>query len=140
MTLEEAIKHCEEVAEELGMKADFETDNQTYAMSESERTEFKECAKDHRRLAEWLKELKAVHDAQGVLDTNAGDTISRANVIDTEGLDEQIRCEMCRNPMHTSRGCDGNCKYDVNLYKKIMQILGERIRPLPKPYKEEKND
>lgn len=62
MTLEEAIKHCEEVAEELDMKADFETDNQTYAMSESERTELKECAKDHRQLAEWLKELKAVHD------------------------------------------------------------------------------
>ena len=62
MTLESAIKHCEEVAEELDMKADFETDNQTYAMSESERTEFKECVKDHRQLAEWLKELKAVHD------------------------------------------------------------------------------
>lgn len=62
MTLEEAIERCEEVAEELDMKADFETDNQTYAMSESERTELKECAKDHRQLAEWLKELKAVHD------------------------------------------------------------------------------
>ena len=58
MTLEEAIKRCEEKAEELGMKADFETDNQRYAMSESERTELKERAKDHRQLAEWLKELK----------------------------------------------------------------------------------
>ena len=76
MTLEEAIKHCEEVAEELGMKADFETDNQTYAMSESERTEFKECAKDHRQLAEWLKELKKRRE-QDVPDTNVGDTISR---------------------------------------------------------------
>ena len=52
-------------------------------------------------------------------------------VIDTEGLDEQIRCEMCRNPMHTDRGCDGNCKYDEKLYEKIMQILDERIKPLP---------
>ena len=53
------------------------------------------------------------------------------NLIDTEGLDEQLRCEMCRNPMHTDRGCDGNCKYDEKLYERIMQILGERIKPLP---------
>lgn len=59
------------------------------------------------------------------------DTISRKAVIDTEGLEEEIRCEMCKNPMHTDRGCDGNCKYDEKLYEKIMQILNERIKPLP---------
>ena len=59
------------------------------------------------------------------------DLISRQAVIDTEGLDAQIRCEMCKNPMHTDRGCDGNCKYDEKLYERIMQILGERIKPLP---------
>lgn len=58
MTLEEAIKHCEEVAEELDMKAGFETDNERYAMSESERKQCKECANEHRQLAEWLRELK----------------------------------------------------------------------------------
>lgn len=25
-------------------------------------------------------------------------------IIDTNGLDEEIRCEMCKNPMHTDRG------------------------------------
>lgn len=57
--------------------------------------------------------------------------INRQKVIDTEGLDAQIRCEMCRNPMHTDRGCDGNCKYDEKLYERIMQILGERIKSSP---------
>ena len=57
--------------------------------------------------------------------------IDRQMAIDTEGLDAQIRCEMCRNPMHTDRGCDGNCKYDEKLYERIMQILDERIKPLP---------
>ena len=38
MTLEEAIKHCEEIASSC--------DN-------------KECALDHAQLAEWLKELKS---------------------------------------------------------------------------------
>ena len=57
--------------------------------------------------------------------------INRQKVIDTEGLDEQIRCEMCRNPMHTDRGCDGNCKYDEKLYERIIQILDKRIKPSP---------
>ena len=68
------------------------------------------------------------------------DSISRQRAIDTEGLDEQIRCEMCRNPMHTDRGCDGNCKYDEKLYERIMQILGERIKPLPSVQPELCND
>ena len=59
------------------------------------------------------------------------DLISRQMAIDTEGLDEEIRCEICRNPMHTSRGCDGNCKYDEKLYEKIMQILDRRIKHVP---------
>ena len=59
------------------------------------------------------------------------DLISRQAAIDTEGLDVQIRCEMCRNPMRSDRGCDGNRKYDEKLYEKIMQILDERIKPLP---------
>ena len=66
------------------------------------------------------------------------DLISRQKVIDTEGLDEQIRCEMCRNPMHTDRGCDGNCKYDEKLYERIIQILGERIKPSPSAESERK--
>ena len=57
--------------------------------------------------------------------------ISRQQAIDTEGLDVQIRCEMCRNPMHTDRGCDGHCKYDEKLYERIIQILDKRITPLP---------
>lgn len=52
MTLEEAIKHAEEVAEKLenSCKRDW--------MGEDD----KRCASEHRQLAKWLKELKAVHD------------------------------------------------------------------------------
>ena len=68
------------------------------------------------------------------------DLIDRQAVINTEGLDEQIRCEMCRNPMRTDRGCDGNCKYDEKLYERIMQILDERIKPLPSAQPESLTD
>lgn len=59
------------------------------------------------------------------------DLIDRQAAIDADGLDEEIRCEMCKNPMHSNRGCDGNCKYDEILYEKIIQILNKRITPLP---------
>ena len=66
------------------------------------------------------------------------DLISRQAAIDVEGLDQQIMCEMCRNPMYTDKGCDGNCKYDEKLYESIMQILDERMKPLPSAQPEQK--
>jgi hypothetical protein len=43
MTLDEAIKHCEKKAQQCG-----------------------ECGKDHAQLAEWLKELKRLKEAERV--------------------------------------------------------------------------
>ena len=53
MSLSDAIKHCEGVA----------TDNESMceynlACSDNQRSEWKKCAKEHRQLAEWLRELK----------------------------------------------------------------------------------
>ena len=78
-----------------------------------------------------LMSLPSAEKAQLSGEDATFDCISRQATIDVEGLDEQIRCEICRNPMHTNRGCDGNCKYDEKLYERIMQILGERIKPSP---------
>lgn len=53
MTLDEAIKHCEEVAE------DNERDGRLYADLDSYKaSECVECASEHRQLAEWLKDYK----------------------------------------------------------------------------------
>lgn len=62
MTIEEAIKHCEEKAKELREQAGFDTDNERYRMSESEKADCIECAKEHEQLAGWLTELKKVRD------------------------------------------------------------------------------
>lgn len=51
-SLEEAIKHCKEVAERLEGK-----DGYAYTDSTCE-----ECAKEHRQLAEWLKRLKRIEE------------------------------------------------------------------------------
>lgn len=53
MNLDEAIKHCIEVAEE-------HTKYNFYGGYES----CDECAKEHRQLAEWLRELKDYKDAR----------------------------------------------------------------------------
>ena len=48
MTLEEAIKHAEEVAEQ----------NEWFEKNCLESMQCKECAEGHRQLAEWLKDYK----------------------------------------------------------------------------------
>ena len=50
MTLDEAIKHSEEVAERYEKMED--------SHDEKLKEECLQCAADHRQLAEWLKELK----------------------------------------------------------------------------------
>lgn len=48
MTIDETIKHCEELADQLEGK-----DGYAYTDSTCD-----ECAKEHRQLAEWLRELQ----------------------------------------------------------------------------------
>ena len=54
MILDEAIKHCEEVAEENEKNA--KCINNIYKKS------CLECAAEHRQLAEWLRELKTYRE------------------------------------------------------------------------------
>ena len=60
MTLDETIKRTEELAEL--------NEDQARVYKEQGDTmgylSYEECAKEHRRLAEWLKELKAYKDAR----------------------------------------------------------------------------
>lgn len=54
MSLDDAIKHTEKVADECEVKARLlETPHYTKKSMEN-------CANEHRQLAEWLKELKAL--------------------------------------------------------------------------------
>lgn len=65
LTLDEAIKHCEEVAEQnessaITYKNCKEINVNMYEKLTAEKAEndCRECAADHRQLAEWLRELK----------------------------------------------------------------------------------
>lgn len=58
MTIDEAIKHCLEVAEQKDAESLIDRWNDGDEWSESIKEDCKQCAADHRQLAEWLTELK----------------------------------------------------------------------------------
>jgi hypothetical protein len=57
MTLDEAIKHAEEVAKVKEREAKINRNHGGWAY-DNEATKCSACAEEHRQLAEWLKELK----------------------------------------------------------------------------------
>ena len=65
MTIDEAIKHCLEVAEKNEISAityknckEIKTNMYEKLIAERAENDCRECASDHRQLAEWLTELK----------------------------------------------------------------------------------
>ena len=71
LTLDEAIKHCLEVAEENDLAAGTyeilaENNHNAYERltAETNSSRCAECAADHRQLAEWLMELKDLRAEQ----------------------------------------------------------------------------
>lgn len=72
LNLEEAIKHCEEVAEKQEIKAKsnlieidkIKADGILRLYDADEYESCMKCAKEHRQLAEWLKKLQAYEEAR----------------------------------------------------------------------------
>ena len=68
MSLGDAIKHCEEVAE----KYDTELNLINCGISNESCDDCLECAEEHRQLAEWLKALKEIWDSGSCNDCRNG--------------------------------------------------------------------
>ena len=60
MTLDEAIKHAEEVAEANNKCAEHIKDKMMSEIALNNATECETCAEEHRQLAEWLRELRVL--------------------------------------------------------------------------------
>lgn len=74
MTLDEAIAHCLEVAEQNESSAityknckEIKANMYEKLTAEKAENDCRECATDHRQLAEWLKELKDLREENKVL-------------------------------------------------------------------------
>ena len=70
-TLEEAIKHCKEVAEEKEKKA-YEIVTRIGDYDDLNYNSCRECAKEHRQLAAWLTVLKEIWDSGNCNDCRNG--------------------------------------------------------------------
>ena len=84
MTLDDAIKHAEEVAEEQEKAAKEWHENQVrkcelfpfVEMDYTHENECKKCADEHRQFAEWLKDYKRLIEQQ-----SCDDCVSRAELL-----------------------------------------------------------
>lgn len=67
LTLEEAISHCLEVAEQNETQAEKIGRQFIGSAMDKRATDCQECAADYRQLAEWLKEFKNLREENKVL-------------------------------------------------------------------------
>ena len=119
MTLDEAIKHCEEVAEEqsrLYSLCPCPCDGTKDCMSLKNGKDMgcTKCAADHRQLAEWLTELK---EAKRLL---------RLAIEDIDNARHGINCGICG-----MQSCDINnvmpeCKYRWQYADEAEKLLKEK--------------
>ena len=50
-------------------------------------------------------------------------------MVNTQGLDEGIRCAMCTNTMANDRGCDGACRVNDAMYKQVLKVIQDCTVP-----------
>ena len=111
LSLDEMIKHYEKLAEENEKDAEqFKRIKATQDII----SHCYECAKEHRQLADWVREWKKYKD-------------NEMHRIYANPLEEAIRCAMCTNPIKSYRGCDGGCKVDEQMYKNVMEAVNGLI-------------
>ena len=95
MTLDEAIKHAEEVAEEKEKIAIYTPIEMLNSDVDIEKCQ--ECANEHRKLAEWLKELR-------VFKSKKGQWLRMSDLSEQE--DDRYKCSRCGNVIHYNNKMD----------------------------------
>lgn len=110
MTIDEAIKHCEKVAEQNEFKTRI-YDELNRPGDEEYRNKSCQCAADHRQLAEWLRELKKAKRLLSSLlsDTNDGSCTKS--------------CYGCKH-WDPERGCDYSARYEWKHTDEVVKLIG----------------
>ena len=122
MTLDEAIKHCEEVAEQNETSAityknckEIKANMYEKLTAEKAENDCRECAAEHRQLAEWLTELK---EAKRLLKAAVEDFKVIGKALDAD-CDILINCEEC--PLQSGHY---NCR-SWNHQDEALALIGE---------------
>lgn len=139
MTIDEAINHAEEVAEEK----ESEAQNLRYSKLDwrYEADKCFECANEHRQLAEWLKELKQLREQTKWIPVS--ESFPKEHVCDDGYIEpsETVLVQLNNGEMKTSRywGSRESRKDEpwIDLsYPTTLEAVA--WQPLPEPYVEEK--
>jgi len=125
MTIDEAIKHCLEVAEQNETSAilfknckEVKTNMYEKLTAEKSENDCRECAADHRQLAEWLTELKEAKRLLKVAVNDIQDILHYANSISV--------CFHCVHRIDTCYGhpaCKDRAKWEH--LEEALKLIGE---------------
>lgn len=118
MTIEEVIRHCEEVAEQKEHESFIDRWSDDDEWSESVKEECHQCAADHRQLAEWLMELKELREQNFKLKS----TLSAAlKDINGKNICEIMNvCKLCA--MKFQQLCD---VFPWQYTNEVLKLIGE---------------
>ena len=105
LDIDTAIKHCLEVAEQNETQADKIGRQFIGSAMDKRATDCRECAADHRQLAEWLTELK---EAKRLLKAAVEDMYNSVN---------DVHCKYC-SKWHTDQ-CQGTSHLDCYVENKF---------------------
>ena len=96
LTLDEAIKHCEEVAKKNEEDIAYYTIQGDKEWLDECEKDCIECANEHRQLAEWLRTLKAYGEARKAIEGTIEELKKSGNDTYIKGLElaEQIIHEL----------------------------------------------
>lgn len=93
-SIDDAIKHCEEVAEKNEKDIAYYTIQGDKEWLDECEKDCIEYAKEHRQLAEWLRELKAFHDAMDIIPTTPFNVDLGEIPINNRSYDDIVKCLM----------------------------------------------
>lgn len=123
MTLDEAIKHAEEVAEEKDnlINKTFATFGEDRLLFKEEENECKKCADEHRQLAEWLKDYKRLLEQQP-----SDDCVSREEV---RKIAKEMYLEVSNMDLdiHTISDC---ISYTSSKCRQVLEDKLQALRPV----------
>lgn len=129
LTLDEAIKHCEEKAKELRVEAEAETYRDI--PNNPAISDCLECANEHEQLADWLTELQERREADRWIPVSEKLPDEYGNyLVFTSDKDIDIGTYQPRYIVGTWSMCDSNGFYWAD--DKDIKVLA--WKPLPKPY------
>ena len=95
MTLDEAILHAEEVASKCEFDTDWGMGN--HFIDRSGVADVIECGKEHRQLAEWLKDYKRLLESVGKIKDLTKGTIDHFNLDDAMDMLYEIKKVVSRH-------------------------------------------